>query len=169
MTSSSTDVCVKSRKKNIFCCHKAHDEMGALSRRKLPRGAPRLYRAKSKSTVWKYESFNLLEPSGPVQGFLYLLLLLPFVESGTEKQKGVNPCLYCRKHTIFLTPKCDVLLLNYSSSYSGTAFGLTNHIHKKKRVILTNPTFFRKYYKTGLNSPAASQVQKCSHRRLRQC
>ena len=35
-------------KNDFFFCHKAHDEMGALSGRKLLLGAPRLYRAKSK-------------------------------------------------------------------------------------------------------------------------
>jgi hypothetical protein len=57
---------VYKKKRDIFCCHKAHDEMGTLSRRKLLLGAPRFYRAKSKSIVRKYESFNLLETSGPV-------------------------------------------------------------------------------------------------------
>ena len=138
------------------CCQGPRDFTGLI--------ASRLSGNMKASTSW-----NLLETSGPVQELFYLLLLLHFVKSGTEKQKDVNPILYCRKHIIFLTPKCDVLLYNYWSSCTGTVFGLTIHLRNKKLAILTNPTFYPKYYKTRLNRSAASQVQKYSHSRLRQC
>ena len=91
--------------------------------------------------IWNPWSLNLLEPSGPVQGLLCLMFTLSFVKSEPEKQKGVKPILFFRKHIIFLTPKCDLQLFNYWSSSNGTVFGLTNHLHKKKLGILTNATY----------------------------